>query len=201
MQAPTETTPAEQPKAKREPVALNGVDTPALFATIDAVRQHPQLAPAQFRTTTRWVRGTHSVSSIETFRAAGDEQRHVREFRYDADHPAVLCGADQGPTPVEFLLQALGACLIAGVANIAAARGVTLSQVEARIEGEMDLRGILGLAHEVRNGYQGIRVVFRIEGDAPAQKLRDIVEQSRGRSAVFDVITNRVPIEISVQAG
>ncbi len=187
--------------AKRKPAPLNGVDTPQLFATINAVGAHPELAQFQFRATNRWVSGTHSVGRIESFFGAGSEQRHMRVFEYDADHPPVLVGMDQGPTPVEFLLTGLLACLTAGIGNIAAARGVKLSRVESRIEGDMDLRGILGLSNEVRNGFQKLRVSFDIAGDAPKEKLAQIVEQSKARSAVYDVLTNGVPVEISITAG
>jgi uncharacterized OsmC-like protein len=112
----------------------------------------------------------------------------------------VLCGEDNGPTPVEHLLHALAGCLTAGIGNIAAVRGVTLHEVESTVEGDIDLQGILGLSDEVRNGYQGIRISFRIRGDAPAEKLREIVEQSRKRSAVFDVLTNGVPVALDVVA-
>jgi uncharacterized OsmC-like protein len=176
------------------------VDTPNLFATINAVAGQPELARFRFRATNRWVTGTHSRSRIESFSGAGSEHVHKGAFQYDADHPAVLVGADQGPTPVEFLLHALASCLTAGIANIAAARGVTLTRVESTVEGDMDLLGILGLSNEVRNGYQQIRVAFRIEGDAPETKLREIVEQSRARSAVFDVLTNGTKIEMAVDA-
>jgi len=185
----------QTPKAR---VPLNGVDTPNLFATINAVGNQPELARFQFRATNRWLEGTHSRSRIESFSGAGGEHTHASTFQYDADHPAVLVGADRGPTPVEFLLHALASCLTAGVANIAAARGVTLTEVESTVEGNLDLRGILGLSNEVRNGYQQIRVMFTIKGDAPEAKLREIVEQSRARSAVFDVITTGVPVEIAV---
>jgi uncharacterized OsmC-like protein len=110
-------------------------------------------------------------------------------------------GKDNGPTPVEFVLHALAACLTAGLANIAAARGVTLTEVRSTVEGDIDLNGILGLDPEVRNGYQGITVRFSVKGDAPAEKLRQIVEQSRARSAVYDVITGQVPVTIEVEAG
>jgi uncharacterized OsmC-like protein len=110
----------------------------------------------------------------------------------------VLVGQDSGPTPVEFLLHALAACLTAGVANVAAARGVWLTGVRSTVSGDIDLNGILGLDPGVRNGYQNIAVRFTIEGDAPPEKLRSIVEQSRARSAVFDVITNQVPVTVEV---
>jgi uncharacterized OsmC-like protein len=183
-----------------QPMARNGVDVPNLFATIGAVRNQPELAKFRFRATNRWVVGTHSRTTIEQFSGAGGEHTHVQSFAYDADHPAVLVGADQAPTPVEFLLHALGACLMAGIANIASARGVTLTSVEATIEGDIDLRGILGLSNEVRNGYQQIRVTFRIDGDASPAKLREIVEQSRSRSAVYDVLTNGVDVTVDVAA-
>jgi uncharacterized OsmC-like protein len=181
-----------------EPVARNGVDVPNLFGTINAVGAQPELAKFRFRATNRWVAGTHSRTTIEQFSGAGGEHSHVQTYAYDADHPAVLVGADQAPTPVEFLLHALGACLMAGIANIASARGVTLTSVESSIEGDIDLRGILGLSDEVRNGYQQIRVAFRVKGDAPAETLREIVEQSRARSAVYDVLTNGVDVRVDV---
>jgi len=185
---------------KREPARLNGVDTPTLFATINAVKGQPELAKFRFRATNRWVEGTHSKSRIEAFDGAGGQHRHKGDFQLDADHPEVLVGTDQGPAPVEFLLAGLAACLTAGIGNIAAARGVKLTEVESIVEGDMDLRGILGISDEVRNGYQGIRVSFRIKGDAPADKLREIVEQSRNRSAVFDVLSNGVPVALDVEA-
>jgi uncharacterized OsmC-like protein len=120
---------------------------------------------------------------------------------FDADHPAVLVGNDNGPTPVEFVLHALAACLTAGLANIAAARGVKLTEVRSTVAGDIDLNGILGLNPEVRNGYQGITVRFTVKGDAPAEKLQALVEQSRARSAVYDIITNTVPVTIEVEAG
>ncbi|MCL4814347.1 MAG: OsmC family protein [Vicinamibacteraceae bacterium] len=185
-------------EARRERQPLNGVDTPNLFATINVVRSQPELGAFQFRAKNRWVKGTHSQTRIESFSGAGGEHTHARVFDYDADHPAVLVGADNGPTPVEFLLHGLASCLTAGLANIAAARGVTLTEVESTVEGDIDLRGILGLSDEVRNGYRAIRVHFRISGDAPAEKLEQIVEQSRARSAVYDVLTNGVPVDITV---
>lgn len=185
---------------KAPPMPRNGVDTPKLFATINAVGERPELAKFQFRAVNRWLDGTHSRSRIESFSGAGGDHLHAGEFEYDADHPPVLTGGDNGPTPVEFLLHGLAACLTAGIANIAAARGVTLTEVESTIEGDIDLQGILGLSGEVRNGYEKIRVSFMIKGDAPEEKLRQIVEQSRARSAVYDVLTNGVPVDLTVNA-
>jgi uncharacterized OsmC-like protein len=174
------------------------VDTPALLATINAVKGMPELAKFRFRATNTWINGTYSESRIESFTGAGGEHTHKTEFRYGADHPAVLVGHDRGPTPIEFLLVGLAACITAGIGNVAAARGVTLTSVESQVEGEIDLQGILGISDKVRNGYERIRISFTIAGDAPPAKLREIVEQSRARSAVFDVLTNGVPVDVSI---
>jgi uncharacterized OsmC-like protein len=178
---------------------LNGVDTPTLFATIGAVKGQPELARFQFRATNRWVKGTNNRTRIEGFTGAGGEHAHKKVHLYDADHPAVLVGGDEAPTPVEFLLHAIASCITAGIANVAAARGIALSEVTSTVEGDINLLGILGLSDEVRNGYERIRLSFKIKGDAPAEKLREIVEQSRSRSAVYDVLTNGVPVDITVK--
>jgi uncharacterized OsmC-like protein len=178
----------------------NGVDTATLFATLDAVKDDPDLAKFRFRATNTWMSGTHNCSTIHGFHGAKQEMTHRQPFTFDADHPPVLVGTDNGPTPVEYVLHALAACLTAGIANIAAARGITLTEVSSTVEGDIDLLGILGLSEQVRNGYQQIRVSFMLRGDDP-EKLRSVVEQSRRRSAVFDIVTNGVPVSVDVDAG
>jgi len=191
----TTTTPARRPP----PVPRNGVDTPKLFATIGAVADQPSIAKFQFRSKSTWMGGTHCRSTMAGFFGASGEMTHVKPYEADSDHPQVLCGEDRAPTPVEWMLHGLAGCLTAGIANIAAARGVTLHAVECSVEGDIDLRGILGLSDEVRNGFNAIRVNFKLSGDAPDDKLRQIVEQSRARSAVFDLLTNGTSVAIEVE--
>jgi uncharacterized OsmC-like protein len=178
----------------------NGVDTATLFATLDAVKAAPQAATFQFRADNEWISGTHSRGSIHGFFGVGEERTHEHTFHFDADHPAVLVGNDHGPTPVEFVLHALAACLTAGLANIAAARGINLTEVKSTVSGDIDLNGILGLDPDVRNGYQNVTVRFTVKGDAPADKLRQLVEQSRARSAVYDILTGQVPVTIEIDS-
>jgi uncharacterized OsmC-like protein len=187
-------------KPRTAPMAMNGVNTPALFATIAAVAGQRELARFQFRANGQWMAGTHLRGTMLGFSGAGGEHTHKAAFEAHSDHPAVLCGEDNGPTPVEWLLHGLAGCLTAGVANIASARGVELSKVECSVVGDIDLQGILGLSDEVRNGFSAIRVNFRIEGDATAEKLAQIVEQARARSAVFDALTNGCPVNVAVEA-
>jgi uncharacterized OsmC-like protein len=187
-----------QNRQPREP--LNGVDTPTLLNTINFVAGQPELAKFQFRANNEWLEGTHSRSTMHGFFGAGGEQQHKQPYTADADHPAVLCGADHAPTPVEWLLHALACCLTSGIGNIAAARGVRLTSVRSYIEGDIDLRGILGISDEVRNGYHDISIRFEIEGDAPPEKLQQILDQARARSAVFDVLTNGVPVSVGMKS-
>jgi uncharacterized OsmC-like protein len=178
------------PTSKIRP-PVSGVDTATLFATLIAVRANPETAKFQFSTTNRWQGGAHSRSTIRGFSGAGPEDAsRTEDFTDDGD----------GPTPVEFLLDALTAGLTAGIANIAAARGVTLHSVSATVEGDIDLRGILGQPDDVRNGRQAIRVNFHISGDAPPHVLTDLVEQSGARSAVYDVLSTGVAISVEVSS-
>jgi uncharacterized OsmC-like protein len=179
--------------------SMNGVDVATLFATLDAVKGQNEIAKFQFRATNEWVSGTHSRSKYSGFYGAMQEMEHAHETEVVSDHPAVLVGQDNGPTPIEYLLHAIASCLTSGVANIASARGVQLRSVSSTVEGDIDLLGILGLSDgSVRNGYQGIKVTFHIDGDADEETLRGLVEQSRKRSAVYDALTNPTPVVIDV---
>jgi uncharacterized OsmC-like protein len=194
----TPVTTVETPTRKAPPVPRNGVDTPKLFATIGAVASQPTLAQFRFRAQSHWVGGTQSRTTVAGFYGVGAEMQHDAPFQASADHPKVLCGEDNAPAPVEWVLHALAACLTAGIANISAARGVTLHSVECSVEGDIDLQGILGLSDKVRNGFQAIRVYYKVKGDASEEKLRKIVDQARARSAVYDILTGHVPVTIEV---
>lgn len=183
-----------------EHTGRNGVDVESLFATLDAVKANPEIARFQFRATNQWVSGTHSRSTIDGFHGALQEMTHASPTSLDADHPAVLVGADHGPTPAEYLLHALASCLTAGIANVAAARGIQLTEVSSTVAGDIDLMGLLGLDPQVRNGFEGIHVSFRLRGDDP-DALRRVLEQSKARSAVLDVLTHGVPVSVEVDAG
>jgi uncharacterized OsmC-like protein len=84
---------------------------------------------------------------------------------------------------------------------VAAARKVALTSVESTLNGDMDVRGCLGVDHEPRNGFERIGVSFRVTGNAPEAKLREVVEQASRRSAVYDMVTNGVPVELDVATG
>ena len=200
MNAVTATAEAAAPATKKDKPPLNGVNTPALLATIGVVAGQPQLAKFQFRAHGQWKSGTHMQGTMLGFSGAGGDHAHKFATVAHTDHPPVLCGEDEGPTPVEWILHGLAGCLTAGIANIAAVRGVKFHSVEAELEGDIDLQGILGLSDTVRNGFSNIRVAFKVAGDAPAEMLKALVAQSQARSAVFDMLTNSVPVSISVEA-
>ena len=175
----------------------NGVDTEKMFATLDLIKKQPELARFRFRAINRWVDGAHNRSTIQGFYAAGGEDTtRSKAFALDAGEPAILLGTDTGPNPAEYLLHALAGCLTTSLVYVAAARGVRLTEVESTLEGDMDVQGALGLDDDYRNGFERIRVTFRVKGDAPAEKLQEIVARAQRRSAVFDMVTNGVPTQV-----
>lgn len=179
---------------------LNGVPIEAIREARQAMTETPEAARFTWRASNRWVSGSHSTTSFEDFYGAGGEHTHKRVFRFDADHPELFAAEDNGPTPVEFVLHALASCLTAGIASVAANRGVRLFEVTSTLEGDMHFHGILGIDRSVRNGYSTIRVSFDIKGDADPAELREIVARSTARSAVYDVVTGAVDVQISVSA-
>ncbi|WP_112322039.1 OsmC family protein [Oceanibium sediminis] len=181
-------------------IAMNGVDVPTFLATLGAVGETPAIADFTFRAKGEWVNGTHSRATFPGFFGAMAEQPHRQDYAVDVDHPQVLCGADNGPTPVEMVLAALSACITAGIGNIASIRQVKLRRVATAVEGDINLNGILGLDKTVRNGFSGIRMTVTIQGDAPREELEKIVRQSVARSAVYDILTNGVAIDIAADA-
>jgi uncharacterized OsmC-like protein len=179
----------------------NGVDTEVMFGTLDAIKAQPELGKFQFRAHNEWIDGAHNRTTIKEFYGAGQEDTsRAAEFTIDAGEPAILLGTDTGPNPAEALLHALAACLTTTLVYVAAARGVRLTKVESWLEGDMDVQGALGLSDEYRNGFEQIRVSFHLEGDAPADKLREVVARAQKRSAVFDMVTNGVPVSVDVAA-
>ncbi len=178
---------------------VNGVDTAALFTTLDAVKGNPEIAKFQFRATNRWVSGTHNRSTIHGFYGAGQELTHREASTFDADHPEVLTGNDNAPAPVEFLLHALAACLTSGSPTSPPPEGCTCPRWSPPSKATSTCSASSGCPTRSATATSRIRVSFKLEGDEP-EKLRRVVEQSRRRSAVYDVLTNGVPVSIDVTA-
>jgi uncharacterized OsmC-like protein len=177
----------------------NGVDTGVMFATLDAIKAQPELGTFQFRARNTWIDGAHNRTTIQDFYGAGQEDTSRAEaFTIDAGEPAILLGKDTGANPAEYLLHALAACLTTSLVYVAAARGVKLTEVESTLEGDMDVQGALGLNDDYRNGFERIRVSFKVKGDAPEEKLREVVARAQARSAVFDMVTNGVPVTVDM---
>jgi uncharacterized OsmC-like protein len=176
----------------------NGVNVTALFGAQEALKQAPEAAQFKWRASVKWLKGTHSRSTIETFYGLGEEQKHKKPYTFEADHPEVFAAEDQAATPVEMVLASLASCLTAGVAAVAQARQVQLRSVTATLEAGMDIRGILGMDEDVRNGFDGIKVTYKIDADASPEDIKAIVAQSQKRSAVFDIITNPTNVSVDV---
>ena len=174
---------------------INGVNVDRMGGMIQTVQQNSNLATFQFRAKNRWITGGHNCSTIQSFYGPGQEDTTRRKpFVLDADEPRVLLGTDQGANPYEFVLHALAAGLTTSLVYHAAARGIHLESVESTLEGDLDVRGFLGLSDKVRRGYKEIRVHFAIKSDAPAEQLDELIRFS----PVLDIVSNPVPVSIQI---
>jgi uncharacterized OsmC-like protein len=176
----------------------NGVNVQALLDAREVLRGAPEAAQFTWRASCKWQSGTHSQTSVGGFFGLGQEQQHKTETSFEADHPEIFASEDKGITPVEYVLVGLASCLTAGIAAVAQNRGIQLRSVEAKLEGKMDIRGILGIDGDVRNGYDDIKVTFKVDADASKPEIEALVAQSQKRSAVYDVITNPVNVTVEV---
>jgi len=175
--------------------AINGVDINALTKTINAIKCEPALSAFQFRARNTWLGGGLNHSTIQGFFGAGQEQARPASFTFKADEPPVLLGDDRGANPVEFVLHALAACLTTSIAYHAAARGIEIGSISSELEGDLDLRGFLGLADDVRKGYHHVRVKMHVASNAPADQLANLAKFS----PVSDIVSNSLPVEIVVE--
>lgn len=179
-------------------VVNNGVNVQALLDARVALKDAPGATAFTWRASCKWQNGTYSKTSVGGFFGLGQEQQHKTETTFEADHPEIFAAEDRGITPVEYVLVGLASCLTAGIAAVAQNRGIQLRSVESKLEGKMDIRGILGMDSDVRNGYDDIKVTFKIDADASKKDIEALVAQSQKRSAVYDVITNPVNVTVEV---
>jgi uncharacterized OsmC-like protein len=176
----------------------NGVNVQALLDARGVLEGAPEAAQFTWRASSKWSHGVHSTTSIQNYFGLGEEQSHKSETVFDADHPETFAAPDNGITPIEYLLVGLAGCLTAGVASVAQNRGIQLRSVESTVEGHHDIRGILGVDSDVRNGFNDIKVTFTIDADATPQEIEALVAQSQKRSAVFDALTNPTDVTVTV---
>lgn len=193
------TKTVEESAAAAAPRTVNGVDVDRLFGTVEAIKATPALAKFNFRAENRWLGGSHNRTTVGDFYGACQTHPRSTPFVIDKDEHPVLLGEDRGPNPVEYALAALAGCLTTSLVYHAAAQGIEIEAVEATFEGDIDLRGFLGLKEDVRNGYEGIRVSYKIKADVPEEKLRELVELAQRRSPVFDIVSNPVPVSVSAE--
>ena len=184
----------------KKSTTINGVNVEELFKTVDAVKKTAAIAKFRFRADNTWIKGGHNRTSIRNFYGAGEEDTSRKTpFILDADEPKVLLGTDRGANPVEYVLTALAGCLTTSLVYHAAARGIAVEEVESHLEGDLDLRGFLGISEEVRNGYENIRVTFKIKADATEEQLRELVQLAQKRSPVFDIVSHPVPVSVELK--
>ena len=177
---------------------VNGVNITQLFKTIGLIQEKPEIAKFKFRATNKWIDGTYNRATVKDFYGAGQEDDTRAPMVFEIDEPPVLCGKNQGANPVEYLLVALSGCLTTSLIAHASAKGIELRGVESRFEGDIDLRGFLGISEDVPVAYQNISVYFDIDADLTLEKKEELIGMAQKYSPVFNSITKTVPISVQL---
>ena len=179
---------------------LNGIDVNQLLATVNAIKENPEIARFQFRSETEWVNGGQSRSRVQGFFGAGTEDSSRKEpFIIEGDEPPVLLGSNTGPNAVEAILASIGSCLAVGFVYNAAAQGINVKSLMFTIKGDIDLHGFLGLSEEIRPGYQNISISYRINSDAKREKIEELCEYVQRTSPVLDIVRNGLPVSVTLE--
>ncbi len=189
---------AQQTVAKNQDKVVNGVNVTQLFNTIDAVKADSAIAKFKFRVTNQWINGGHNRTTITDFYGAKQEHRHTEPFELDEDEPQVLLGEDLGPNPVEYLLTGLAGCLTSSLIYHSAAKGIAIRGVQSRLEGDLDLRGFLGLSKDVKVGYENIRVYFKIDADVSDEQKEELIRMAQKYSPVFNTVSNPTAVTVEL---
>ncbi len=185
-------------EATKQKKVVNGVNVTELFDTIDAINENKEIAKFKFRAKNEWQEGGANRTTVNEYDGACQAFSRENPFVFQKDEPAILLGTDTGANPVEYVLAALAGCLTTSLVYHAAAQGINIDEVESTYEGDLDLHGFLGLDPNVRNGYQDLRIKFKVKGDAPEEKLEELVQLAQKRSPVFDIVSNGIPVSVGL---
>ena len=181
----------KQTNEQNAPTLTNGVNVDALFQTVDAVKQNPQIADFQFHASNHWIGGDHNRTTISGFRGACDNHVHAKgPFVMDNAEPPDLLGEGAAANPVEYVLHALAGCLTTSMVYHAAARGIEVESVSSELQGDLDLRGFLGLDDDVRKGFSAVRVKMQVKSDADVETLMSLTQYS----PVYDIVSKSLPV-------
>ena len=173
---------------------VNGVPCEKMFGAISRFRDNGDLAQFRFSAKNEWVEGTASQSTIHEWYGVGENHSYAEVFSFKADHPTL--GHGHGPTPQEYVLHALAACITAGVVTGAAARNIKLNRVSSAVSANIDVRGVLGIDPDIRKGFSGVTIDFDIDADCDEAQKDMLMAGGVKYSAVFDMLAN--PTEVTV---
>jgi uncharacterized OsmC-like protein len=178
---------------------LNGVNVTKLLDVMELIKGNSEIARFKFRNRNKWIIGGHNRSSIDGFYGALKENKREVPFVLDNDEPPVLLSEDRGANPVEQVLHGLAGCITTTLVYHAAAKGIRIDEMETSFEGDLDLRGLLGLPGAKRRGYEEIRVTVKVKADATKEEIEELVKLAERRSPVYDIVTNPVPVKVSIE--
>lgn len=175
---------------------LNGVNVAAVNELVKNVESDPKLGECKFHIKNTWSTCGQNQSKVSSFYAAKQEIPHEDPFILNADEPAILAGQDTAANPVEHLLHALASCLTTTLVYHAAVRGIKIEALESELEGDLDIRGFLGLSNTVRSGFENIRVNFKVKTDAEnIEKLKALSKLS----PVFDMTSHGTNVQVNIE--
>lgn len=178
---------------KTKPNVINGINVDDLMALISGVQQDASKGKTNWRVATAWQGQTRSRHKVASCRIGGTDIQ--REFTMDVDEPFELGGSNTHANPQEYLIAALNACMTVGYVAQCSVRGITLESLEIETEGDIDLRGFLGLDASVPAGYKDLKYTVRIKGSGTTEQFEEIHAAVMATSPNFYNIANAITLK------
>lgn len=175
---------------------VNGLDMTALADTVGLIQDDFTKGLVDFRVKSKWQGQTRSRTVVDGYTIGGEQVD--RKFVVDIDEPHELLGENTAPNPQEMLMSAINACMMVGYVAGASTRGITLESLEIETDGQLDLRGFLGLDATIRPGYETLRYTVRIKGDGTPEQFQQIHESVMATSPNYFNITRPIKMDATL---
>lgn len=175
---------------------LNGIDLAGLNAAKAAITAKPEEGDAQYGVFLQWLDGTRIVARSLDMRIG--ETRVTRDFTWTIDEPPQLLGQATGPTPQEYLMSGVAACIIVGFVVNASIAGVAINQLSVTMEGSLDLAGFLNLRPDAKIPMRGLTYAITVQSSASEREIQEIADKAFRFSPNAMTVATGIPVEGTV---
>ena len=169
---------------------LNNINIAGLSEYANEVKQDNTEGKATYGVELKWESGTKTV--VKTKNMVLGKHKIIRNFNFTIDEPTQLLGVNSAPNPAEYMLGGLAGCMAVTFMTGATAMNINVDQLNLEIEGELDLKGFLGLDTNANPGFPELKFIFHVKGNGTQEQYKKLMDRVSKHSPNFNTIQNEV---------